>query len=577
MLFYYYTLVLACAQKNDYPSIDGYANNLKNPHWGSVEAFFLSSKKAIPTANLPEDFAKLPSPRLISNLLGQKMYQESTYTAGISAIPVSFGQTVSHDFAFTSTNKSDSFPISVPKCDFNFDETCSGNATIPFNRFASAEDNLADPHRRRYKSKGSQFLHASWLYGYSGNGSEFRDTPSSKLRLPNGIFPFREEDEGKDVKGVQNCPLLHAADSRVNENIGMSSVFVMFAREHNAVVDYLEMMHPEWDEEVIFQEARRRLIAIYQKIIYEEYSSKILGMNPAQESAAGSGYDANVDATVSMIFTVAACRYGHSGIPGHYIVAPKWEGQGLRYMASRDANMNSCPVIQDFDGVMRGQLYTAMQPVGASFVNDMRNHVITVARNEGHDSDLLAIDIQRGRDVGLPPYNDAREEYGLPRVRRWEYFAVSREDKANLETLYGSAPEGIDRLDVFVGGLLEPKEAEHDSKLILSDGPGSAFVGPLFARIMRDQFIRSRSGDRYFFEWDPEMVDFVKDVDIRKLIYRNTRSKIPMPQGSAFDLHSFEPKPVAIVQEARSGSSGSISFSILPLLAVALSSIIWYI
>ena len=34
--------------------------------------------------------------------------------------------------------------------------------------------------------------------------------------------------------------------------------------------------------------------------------------------------------------------------------------------------------------------------------------------------DLMAVNIQRARDHGLPDYNTARVFFGLPRVERWE-------------------------------------------------------------------------------------------------------------------------------------------------------------
>ena len=48
-------------------------------------------------------------------------------------------------------------------------------------------------------------------------------------------------------------------------------------REHNRVATAMHRLNPQWDDETIFQEARRIVIAEYQHIIYKEWLPQVLG------------------------------------------------------------------------------------------------------------------------------------------------------------------------------------------------------------------------------------------------------------------------------------------------------------
>jgi len=103
----------------------------------------------------------------------------------------------------------------------------------------------------------------------------------------------------------------------------LTAMHTIWAREHNRVASALAALNPDWDDEKLFQEARRIVIAELQFITYNQWLPLLLGTRFVQKVGFVSLdddysdlYHDDMDPSVSNAFATAGMRFVHSMMQG---------------------------------------------------------------------------------------------------------------------------------------------------------------------------------------------------------------------------------------------------------------------
>ena len=487
----------------EFRTIDGSANNTANAAWGTPGTSFvrLAPSEYADGTGSPAG-ASRPSARAISNAVNAQPAPRPN-ARGASDMIWQWGQFIDHDLDETMTaTPAEAFPILVPKGDPSFDPTSSGTVTIPLSR--SIYTMVSG--KREQTNAITAYIDASMVYGSDAaraTGLRALDG-TGRLKVGEGnLLPF-------NTAGLPNAPpgptFYLAGDVRVNEQIGLTAIHTLFVREHNHWAAEYQRANPGVDDEETYQFARMIVSAEIQAITFREFLPVLIG----NAMPAYRGYDATVNATVSNEFATAAYRLGHT-LLSPQILLRNADGTDVTGtpLALRDAFFN-LPVYakNGIDPILRGLVSQRAQELDEWLVDDVRNFLFGAPGSGGFD--LASLNIQRGRDHGLPSFANMRKALKLPPVTRFEDITRDRDVLAELRKGYTSPAD----VDLWVGGLCE------------TDRPGS-MVGETFTRILVDQFRRCRDGDRFWYQayLPAGLVRAVEQQTLATIIRRNTGIK----------------------------------------------------
>ncbi|XP_040568625.2 LOW QUALITY PROTEIN: salivary peroxidase/catechol oxidase [Lepeophtheirus salmonis] len=511
-------------QTQIYRSVSGICNNLDHPSWGSAFMPFYRF--------LPADYSDgiqsirrstmggpLPSPRKISAAIHKK---SSAETNQFTMMVMQWGQFLDHDLTSTPQTRGfndsilqccngdganlrdsdlhpDCMPIDIPHDDYFY--SSFGARCMEFVRSSPSARLGCTLGPREQVNQITSFLDGSNVYGSSEDDEKsLRLYISGKLRytdlhIRKALLPPLESTVANEECHIttKNLHCFHAGDQRANEQPGLTGMHTIWLRFHNHIAQKLSRLNTHWEDEKIYQETRKIVGALLQHITYNEWLPVILGPKVLEifelkllTKEYYKQYNKSVNPTIANAFAAAAFRFGHSLVKGSISRCNK-EFKTVPFFVKLHKEFNNPMNLHNFgsvDRILLGLLTEKAAKRDEFISEELTNRLFQIPLTH-YGMDLASLNIQRGRDHGIPSYNVWREQCGLKRFNRWsEAFSVIA--PSTIERLSG-VYEDFDDVDLFTGGLAEHRVA-------------GGLVGPTLACILGQQFLNLRQGDRFWYE-----------------------------------------------------------------------------
>nr|XP_031832927.1 uncharacterized protein LOC116427104 [Nomia melanderi] len=544
-----------------YRTSDGSCNNLQNLWWGSAMSpmnRFLPPvyDDGVQSVRRSIGGAPLPSAREVTSVFHG---DRDVPLASVTHMLMQWGQFVDHDL--TATGQSRGFNGTIPQCCLNFGvgfqppelmhPECLPISVSPQDAFfgplgvkcleflrsgpAPRENCKFGP--REQLTQVTSYLDASTVYSSNAFQTDtlrlFRNgfLQYGKIQSQKPVLPKQDSDLCR--RGSLSTSCFRAGDGRLGEQPALTALHVVFLRLHNRIAMKLAALNPHWSDEKLFQESRRIVGAVVQHITYREYLPIVLGQDVMRifdlevlKKGYYEGYDPSVNPTIANEFSAAAYRFGHSLVQGSFVRfdsdhQPILNNVTIHKEFSNPANLETAGSV---DRLLLGLINQPSQRRDEHISDELTNHLFQTPRFP-FGMDLASINIQRGRDHGIPPYVQWREPCGLSPVKSFEDLerVMPLEVAKKFKLIYSF----VEDIDLFTAGLAEKSV-------------NGGLVGPTFACIIGQQFSNLRKGDRFWYEnpnqensFTPGQLQQIRRISLAQVLCR-TMDEIDTVQPFVF-------------------------------------------
>ncbi|GAA0586243.1 hypothetical protein GCM10009416_25770 [Craurococcus roseus] len=485
----------------EFRSLDGAGNNRSDVGANAAGGAFVRLAPARFTDGAGEMVGG-PNPRTVSNLVVGEGEAAAPNGQGLSGMMYAWGQFIDHDMIRSRSDGVSRIDVEVPDGDPHFPD---GSAILASRVVVDPASGTGPDNPRAALNVSTGWLDGSVVYGTD-------PATAAALRLDDGRM---RTSEGGNLPVWDGA--FAAGDPRAAENPSLTALQTLFVREHNWQVERLAAADPSLGGDELYERARAVVGAEIARITYDGFLPALLGEGAL---APWRGYDPSADARILVEFAGAAWRWGHSTVSVETERKDEYgavEGEGFELRDVFFMPPGAFAEGSGADGFLRHLSTDLSQAMDARIVEDLRNFLVDFDVGQ----DLAALNIQRGRDLGLPTLNGMRDALGFDPYTDFDQITNDAATAGALREAFGE----VGAIDLWTGGLSEAL------------APG-AFVGPTFAAVIARQFEALRDGDRLWYEnagFDAETLAAIEGATLSGLILRHTGTRFL--QDGVFVFH----------------------------------------
>ena len=389
------------------------------------------------------------------------------------------------------------------------------------------------------EQRGEERYHINQLSAYIDAGNVYGSDPATATKLRTNFGGLLKVTTPGNILPIISGKFT-AGEGRVNENPALATIHTVFMREHNRIAGLVAQVNPLLTDSEIYNHARRIVTAEMQNIVFGEFLPLLIGTKSVFPPENGfTTYEPNTDPSITNELAAAAFRFGHTLANGLFNQNDPFSGSSLGGYLLRTSNNNESIYSSNPDigmtSIAKGMTLQAAQVHDRFVTQELTNFLYASSSNNfAFGSDLAARNIQRGRDNGLPGWIHYRRLCSPHTSNSWNKRPndISAANWDKLNTLYST----VEDIDLFTGSLAE-------------DPVPNGVLGKTAVCIVKQQFERLISGDRYFFAHKDNVgmrltsnqISAVRKVKLFDVLCLNTNIRELQRQAFRIPLSSGNP------------------------------------